>query len=502
MVNSGKIILGRIYTGKIDKKWAEAVLVEGNTIKAVGRKEDILNKHDKDILLINTRGRLILPGFIDCHVHFMMGGALLNSIDFSNSKSKQEFIGQVENYIRINKSEWILGGNWDHMRFEDKQLPNRDWIDSITSEIPLFVTRLDIHMALANSKALELAGINEQTPDPPGGRILRDSSSGKPTGILVDSAMKLVQDLIPKRDVKTLESDLKSALDYAARNGVTSVHDISDVDSLGIYLKFLKEKKLTCRINASFNVSEMDLIKNYYGNETYQDSILKIKAVKAFTDGSLGSHTAWFHEPYSDNPATNGLPTAEMVNGELSKLLTDADKRNYQLLVHAIGDKAVSELIDIYDSIVKENGVKDRRLRIEHLQHMKRKEIERLKRLDIIASMQPSHMYEDCCWCEELIGKARVPEAYTISTLFENGIKVCFGSDWTVADLNPLHGIYSAVTRQTKDGRNPEGWCPEEKISVEQAVTAYTNNAAYASFEENLKGSIEEGKLADLIVLR
>jgi hypothetical protein len=355
-------------------------------------------------------------------------------------------------------------------------------------------------MGLANSYALRLAGINKDTPDPTGGLILRDNS-GNPTGILIDNAITLIKNVIPKPDDTGISKAATSAMDYIKQFGITGIHDITEYNELPVYQKLDEQGLLTCRINSIYPlVNYKDLLDRdihfIHGTEK-----LRCHSLKAFADGSLGSGTAWFSQPYTDQENFSGLPTEPVQNGVLEKLASKADNHKLQLCIHAIGDKANNFVLNLYKNIREINPIWIRRSRIEHAQHLHEKDIELFKELNIIASVQPAHLIEDGVWAERKIGSVRVSQMYAFKSLQDKGIRLCFGSDWTVASINPLLGIYAAVTRRTVDGKNPEGWIPKEKISVEDAIRCYTINNAFASYEENEKGSIEPGKLADFVVL-
>ena len=492
---------GTIFTLNKNNNYAEAMVTIDNKIIFVGNNELAMKVASSDTEIFDFEKRLVLPGFIDSHVHFITGGLSLTQVNLSNCSSKDEFTSAIKKYMEQNTKEWVLGGNWDHHQFDDGHLPNKSWVDPLTEDTPLFLTRIDLHTALVNSKALELANINKDTPNPKGGKIYKDEETGEPTGILVDSAIQLVTDLIPPPTEEDYSAAFKAAVKEAEKEGITGVHDITEKNFLHYYQDAYKENRLRTRINSIQPISHVDSfvklgINNAFGNER-----LKIGSLKAFADGSLGSETAWFFEPYTNNPSTNGLPTDIMNTGKFKEWAINADRNHLQLVVHAIGDKAVSDVLDIFEEIVNTNPKWDRRFRIEHVQHIKEKDIARMKALNVIASMQPSQLYDDGAWAESKVGKARLKGTHAVKTLLENGVKVCLGSDWPVTPLDVIHGIDIAVNRKTKDGKNPDGWIPEEKISVAEAIKAYTIDAAYASFEENIKGSLETGKLADFIVL-
>lgn len=492
-----KIVLNAsIWTGNLDLPKAQAMAISGDTILAIGTNEEINSFKTEKTEIIDADGGFITPGFIDTHVHLMMGGNALLSVELRDARTKEEFKKRIQTYAQtLNQGQWILEGNWDHTLWGG-ELPNKEWIDSFTKEKPVAIYRLDGHMILANSAALKIADITKDTPDLPGGEIIRNSD-GTPTGILKGSNMNVVLNKIPAMSLQEKKHALGAATSYLLSNGVTSVHD---VDSLGTYsaAKDLMESgELAIRIYLAkpLNRWNQDFNMNNENNKW-----LKTGLVKGFVDGSLGSHTAAFEEPYTDKPADRGF----FINteNELYSWAVEADKANLQVTVHAIGDRAIHSLLNIYQRIVKENGKKDRRLRIEHVQHIGKKDIKRFSELGVIASMQPYHAIDDGRWAEGLIGSERIKTTYAFNSLIEAKSTVVFGSDWPVAPANPLDGIYAAVTRRTLDDKNSDGWVPEQKISIEQALKAYTTDAAYASFDEQIKGTLAPGKLADFVILK
>ncbi|MBE2281704.1 MAG: amidohydrolase, partial [Ignavibacteriaceae bacterium] len=452
-------------------------------------------------MCIRDSGKLVLPGLIDNHTHFISGGTYLNGLDLRPAKSIAEFVEILKRYVETHKGKWILGGNWDHEAWEKTDLPIKEWIDPFSENTPILIDRFDGHMALANSYALKLAGINKNTPDPAGGKIEKDPVTGEPTGILKDNAMYLVLAIIPEQSFEENVEALKSALAEARRLGITSVHDITSANDFKVMNKFDKEGALTCRIYTRIPVSQFRNLVNTGIDFNTGSEFLKLGSLKAFADGSLGSSTAWFFEPYFQDPSTSGLPMDIILNDSLSSWAFAADKAGLQLSIHAIGDKANSYILDVFEKIKEVNPEWDRRFRIEHAQHLKKSEIKRFREIGVIASVQPYHCIDDGVWAEKRIGPERIHEAYPIRTLINEGVQVCFGSDWPVAPLNPLWGIYAAATRRTFDDKNPGGWIPDEKITVEEAIKCYTINNAYAGFSENTLGSITTGKFADFIVL-
>ena len=494
-------INGNIYTVDPENPHAESVITEGSKIVFVGTNTDAKQYINDMTEIIDLKGKLMMPGFIDDHVHFISGGFQLLGIDLRTAKSTQQFKEILRNYVHGKEGKWITGGDWDHEAWEVKELPKKEWIDDFTHNTPVFVNRFDGHMALANSYALKLAGIDKNTPDPNGGVIVKDPVTGEPTGMLKDNAMNLVYRFVPDPSEKEYEEALTAALNEAKKNGFTSVQDITYKNDLEVYQKFERENKLTCRIYTRLPVYDCENLINLGFQYNYGNDLIKVGSLKAFADGSLGSSTALFFDPYVQDTTTNGLAMDYVTNGNLKKWALESDKNKLQICIHAIGDSANSLMLDMFDEIEKENPQWDRRFRIEHAQHVKFEDIKRFAKLGVIASAQPYHAIDDGVWAEKRIGPERLKYTYPFKTFLDDGVTLCFGSDWSVAPLNALLGIYAAVTRRTLDDKNPDGWIPEQKISVEDAVKCYTINNAYAAFEENTKGSIEPGKLADFVVL-
>ena len=493
-------INGKVYTVNKEQPLAEAVITQGNKIIFVGSNSDAKKIFDENTEIIDLKGKLMLPGFIDDHTHFISGGQYLLGIDLRGAKSTSEFKSILKNYAEKNPGKWITGGNWDHEAWETKELPTKEMIDEFTKNTPVFIERFDGHMALANSYTLKLAKITKDTKNPSGGLIVKNPQTGEPTGVLKDNAMQLVYSIIPE---PTPEENYKAglrALEEAKENGITSIQDITYKNDLITYQKLLKDKKLTCRIYTRLPIATYKNLVDAGIQYNFGNDFIKLGSLKAFADGSLGSSTAWFFEPYLHDTAT-GLAMDIVINGDLEKWALDADYNKLQISTHAIGDRANAFMLDLYKKIKDRNPRWDRRFRIEHAQHVRFTDIPRFKEIGIIPSCQPYHAIDDGVWAEKRIGPERIKYTYPFKTFLENDIILCFGSDWPVAPLNAIKGIYAAVTRRTLDDKNPGGWIPEQKISVEDAVKCYTINNAYAAFEENIKGSIENGKLADLVVL-
>jgi len=500
-------INGKIYTVNEKQPFAEAVIIEGSKIVFVGSNEEAKKLIDESTKIIDLGGKLMLPGFNDSHLHFISGGNYLLGINLRPAHSKAEFVQIIKDYVKDRKdssknvNRWITGGRWDHEQWKDKILPTKELIDSVTGNIPVFVSRIDGHMGLANSRAIQLAGITKDTPDPEGGLIILDKETGEPTGILKDNAMELVFKIIPNSSLEENVEDALRSIEEAGKLGITSVQDMTQPGELEAYMKILKEGKLTCRIYSITPINKYEDLVNSGITAGCDEAIIKRGALKGYADGSLGASTAWFFEHYAQDTTTFGLPMDIVTNGNLKKWVLDADKNHLQICVHAIGDRANAFMLNLYEEIKKENPGWDRRFRIEHAQHLRESDIPRFSTIGVIASVQPYHCIDDGVWAEKRIGPERIHFTHVYKSLLDNNVKVAFGTDFPVAPLNPLLGIYAAVTRRTVDGNNPEGWIPEQKISVEDAIKCYTLNPAYASFDENKKGSIEVGKLADLVVL-
>jgi hypothetical protein len=497
------LINGRIWTGNKAQPWAEAVASRGERIIAVGSNDDVKKLTDSKTRLIDLRGKLALPGFIDDHTHFIEGGFHLLSVDLRDAATPEEFARRIKDHAaKLPAGRWITGGDWDHERWPGGQLPTKELIDRFTLNNPLAVNRLDGHMCLANSVALRAAGITKETKEPPGGTIVRDAKTGEPTGILKDGARSLIDRVIREPAEVEVDEALKASLAEAARVGVTSIQDITPWRDYEAYKRFRDSGRLTVRVYARTPMSQWKRQADVVAHHGNGDDWLKLGGLKAFMDGSLGSTTALFFEPFNDAPNTSGLMVADNIpEGKLKQNIKDADKAGLQCSVHAIGDRANNILLNYVEEVAKENGPRDRRFRIEHAQHLLAGDIPRFAKLGVIASMQPYHAIDDGRWAEKRIGPPRIKTTYAFRSLLDAGATLVFGSDWYVAPLSPILGIHAAVTRQTLDGKNPRGWVPEQKITVEEAVRAYTSSGAYAEFAEKDKGTLEVGKLADLVVL-
>jgi len=494
---------GMVWTGVSGDPRAGAVAVLGDRILRVGEEDAIASLIGPRTRVVDLRGGLLLPGFIDAHTHFLAGGLALRSVRLRDARTPAEFAARIAAKAReLGPGAWVTDGEWDHEMFNPPELPHRDWIDALTPENPVCVSRLDGHMVLANSAALRAAGITRETPVPPGGEIVRDPRTGEPTGILKDTAADLVFRVVPEPTAADKRIAAELALRQAAEHGLTSVHEMADAGSLEVYQELLRENRLTSRLAVYIPITELDAVTRLRLRSPFGGPWLKLAGLKGFVDGSLGSATAYFYEPYDDAPATAGLLHGQMFpEGIMEERVLAADRAGLQVAIHAIGDRANALLLDIYEKAGRANGPRDRRFRIEHAQHLRQEDIARFGRLGVIAAVQPYHLADDGRWAERKIGARRARTTYAFRSLLSGGAVLAGGSDWTVAPLDPLLGIHAAVTRATLDGRRPGGWVPEEKLSVEEAVHAFTFGGAYAEFAEAEKGTLEEGKLADLVVL-
>ena len=498
---------GKLYTVDKSRPRAEALAVLGDRIVAVGAVSDIDQWRGAGTRLIDAHQHLVLPGFNDAHVHFLAGGLQLDSVQLKDADSPQEFARRIaERARRTTGGEWILGGDWDEEKWSPPQLPTKELINPVTPHTPVFVYRYDGHEALANSVVLKLAGITAKTPDPPGGAIVRDRQ-GNPTGILKDAAMDLATRVMPPLSHDRLVLAAKRALNYAAVLGVTSVQEMANQgEDLGMNIRIYGELEhkgeLTARVYLVQPLERWQDEAKLGIRHAFGSSWLRIGALKMFADGSLGSSTAYFFKPYTDDPKNHGLLSEGMQ--PLSKVrswLMDSDAGALQVCMHAIGDQAISITLDLFADVERARSDSDRRWRIEHAQHLAQPDFERFAKLKVIASVQPYHAIDDGRWAEKRIGPERIKTTYAFRSFLDHGVTLALGTDWTVAPLNPMLTLYAAVTRATLDGINPGGWVPQQKLTLAEAIEAYTMGSAYAEFQENEKGSLTPGKLADIVIL-
>jgi len=493
----------KVWTGDKSLPIAQAVAVLGDRIVAVGSNADTDAWRGPHTKVIDAGGKLLLPGFNDAHVHFVSGGQQLDNVQLNDATSPREFARRIAERAKITpKGEWILGGNWDETKWDPPNIPTKDLIDAATRDTPVFVSRYDGHMGLANSLALKLAGITANTPDPPGGTIVRDAK-GNPTGALKDAATDYIDKVVPELSHDQRMKVVKRALAHAASLGVTSVqHMEASYADIAVYSELLRRGELTTRIYAAPLITHVDDQAKIGIGRAFGGPYLRIGALKAYADGSLGSGTAYFYEPFLNQGNNRGLLSDEMQPLSLMRdRMMKADAAGLQICTHAIGDEGISTILDLYTDVIQAHGDADRRFRIEHAQHMAAKDFERFAQLHVIASVQPYHAIDDGRFAESHIGHDRASRTYAFRTFLDHGVRLAFGTDWEVAPLNPLLGVYAAVTRATLDDKNPNGWFPEQKLTVAEAVEAYTMGSAYAEFQEKEKGSITPGKLADMVLI-
>jgi predicted amidohydrolase YtcJ len=494
------IVNARVWTGNPRQPWASGLAVSGDKILSVGTSAEIakLARSYPRARVIDAEGGMVTPGFIDSHVHFLTGGQQLSSVQLRDARTPEEFTARIKAYAAtVSPGAWITGGNWDHQQWGG-ELPTRSWIDSVTPDNPVWVSRLDGHMALANKLALAAAKVTRTTPEVEGGTIVRDTE-GEPTGILKDNAQSYVNRVEPPNTPEQDDRALAAAMAHVAEKGVTSVHNMGDFSGLAAIERAHAGKSMITRVYQVLPIAQWQRVRDTVAARGRGDEWVRIGGLKGFVDGSLGSHTAAMFAPFTDTPADSGF-LVETEN-DLYRWTSEGDKAGLQMIIHAIGDRAINTQLNIFERVARENGPRDRRFRIEHAQHIAPQDIPRFATVGVIASMQPYHAIDDGRWAEKVIGPERAKTTYAFRSLLDNNAKVAFGSDWFVAPPTPLEGIYAAVTRRTLDDRNPNGWVPEQKVGVEEALRAYTIDAAYASFDEKLKGSIERGKLADIVVL-
>jgi len=468
---------------------AEAVAVFDDRIVAVGSNSKVRKYVSDGTRVVDAKGKSVVPGFVDCHVHMAGFGSFLQTVDLRDAKSIVEVQNKIRDYIAKNSDKpWVLGGRWDHEKFFERRLPNRWDLDAAVKEKPVFLVRVCGHIGVVNSKALELAGITRETVVD-GGKVDLDAS-GEPTGILRENALELVWRAVPKPDLKSMEESCIRACQEAVRFGLTGVHWIVDsADEIRVVQKLCFEGKLPLRVYLGVPARLLDALVNLGLLSGFGDGMVKLGFVKVFADGSLGARTAALKEPYSDDPKTSGMLLH--TQRSLNRLVLKAHKAGLQLAIHAIGDHAIEAVLKAYEKAFKAFPRENHRHRIEHCSVLNPRLIRRIRRLGLIASVQPHFVVSDF-WVFQRVGEKRGRWVYPFKTLMRNGIVVVSGSDSPVEPINPLLGVWAAVAKAN---------FAEEKLSLDEAVRTYTFNAAYASFEEHLKGSIEAGKLADLVVL-
>ena len=491
------VINARVWTGVSARPWAEALAVDSEGhIAAVGTTNAIARLAATTV--VDAHGQMVVPGFIDAHVHFVDGGFALSSVQLRDAMTKAEFIARIRDFARaLPKGAWITNGDWDHTNWGG-ELPRRDWIDSVTRDNPVFINRLDGHMNLANSLALSAAQLSRDTKDIAGGEIVRDAA-GELTGVLKDNALELVFAVIPPPPAALEDRALDTAMAYVASYGVTSVHNMGTFHDVEVFRRAHGTSRQKTRIYAAVPLAEWQRLRDTVAARGRGDDWLRIGGLKGFVDGSLGSHTAAMFDGFTDKPSDKGFFVTPPES--LYARTSGADKAGLQVIVHAIGDRAIATQLDIYDRVAKEDGARDRRFRVEHAQHIGPRDLSRFAKLGVIPSMQPYHAIDDGRWADKVIGADRASRTYAFRSLLDARASLAFGSDWFVAPPRPMEGIYAAVTRRTLDDRNPNGWVPAQKITVEEALRAYTYGGAYAAFDEANRGTLAIGMLADFAIL-
>ncbi|HEX5437815.1 MAG TPA: amidohydrolase [Gemmatimonadaceae bacterium] len=492
------VVNARIWTGSPRRPWADGLAVRGERIAAVGSSAQVRKMVDAGTRIIDARGVMLVPGFIDSHVHFMEGGFQLASVQLRDAATPQEFTARLEAFAgTVPSGSWITGGDWDHELWGGT-LPTHEWIDAATARNPVWINRLDAHMSLANSLAMHAAHVDAQTPDVEGGTIVRDAD-GNPTGIFKDNARRLIDAAVSAPTPEREDAALDAAMHHVAALGVTSVVHMGTWPQLAIFERAHAAGRLITRIYAAVPLDSWARLRDRVAAGGRGDARLRIGLLKGFADGSLGSQTAAFLQPYSSAPHDSGLLVTPP--DALYEWTREADHAGLQVAIHAIGDRAVREVLNIYERAERANGTRDRRFRMEHAQHIAPADLPRFAELQVVASMQPIHAIDDGRWAEKVIGAERIATAYACHSLLAHHTRLAFGSDWNVAPPTPLEGIYAAVTRRTRDGLHPEGWVPEQKIGVDDALRAYTMGGAYAECQEREKGTLESGKLADFVLI-
>lgn len=500
------VINAKIWTVDPQKPEVEALAAWQGRVLAVGTTTEIRALIGPSTVVVDAKGGRVLPGFHDSHVHMLGSGMRLNQVALKDAADAAEFGRRLAEFDRkLPRDRWMLGGDWDHDRAFAGRLPTAADIDQFVSDRPVFLRRYDGHMALANSRALLLTGISEMTPDPSGGEIYRDPKTKKPTGLLRDNAMDLVDKLIPAPSEAEIVEAVRAAVLEAGQVGVTGVVDMDGSGAetrrklFQTYQRMARAGQLPLRVELRWPIAEWNELARLAVRADFGSDYVRIGGVKGFMDGSLGSSTAKFFEPYVNEPTSRGIFVTPRET--LLEQATRADAAGLSIAVHAIGDEANATLLDIFTEVARRNGTRDRRPRVEHAQHLRPQDYPRFAELGVVASMQPYHVVDDGRWAEGRIGSRRCASSYAYRSLLDAGAKVAFGSDWAVAPLSPLLGIDAAVNRQTLDGKHLGGWFPEQRVSVIEAIAAYTIASAYASGQEGMRGSLTPGKFADLVLL-
>jgi predicted amidohydrolase YtcJ len=492
---------GKIFTATQEQNFVEAMAVKAGNIVAVGNNEALFRKYTPaDTTGIDLQGRLVLPGFHDAHLHFWNGAILQRQIDLRGLTSLEAVLEKVKKAVeQTSPGSWIIGRGWDHELWESRQLPDRYALDRLSRHHLIYLKRVDGHAAWVNTAVLDIIHYGVKTQDPPGGKIMRFPNSRELTGILFDTAYDIIDNIIPEPTFTQKYEIVQDALQHANSYGITSITDNSPADLYGVYVEFFKKNQLSVRVNLFVDYNnKLDSLKNYFASLNASPKFLKAGLVKLYADGSLGSRTAYLQEPYEDDPDNTGLPQYPF--NELFEMVRHSDEAGFQVGIHGIGDAGILEILKVYEALEKANPRRQRRWRIEHAQVMDSLGFQKFRQLGVIASMQPSHCITDLRWAEKRIGK-RARFSYAWNSFLEKNISLAFGTDWPVEPLNPMVGLYAAISRQDTLGIPGGGWYPEEKISLEKAVIAYTAGSAYAAKNEGWCGTLQPGRVADFIIL-
>jgi len=508
------VIHGRVYTENPMQPWAQAVAIHGAKIVAVGEDATIERMRGMGTKVINAGGKLVLPGFVDCHIHFIEGSVKLTWVNLEEAKNLADIREMLRAYAAEHPGDgWILGHGWNYGMFAPGKLPDKRDIDDLFPDRAVSLEGFDGHTYWANSKALALAGITRDTPDPPNGKIVRDPGSGEATGALEEAATDLVDRVRPEPTRAEKLLALRAGMKWANQNGITRVHAAGghflsgDFGELDLYDEMRRRGDLSLRVRIAYFLDppalrpqDIDAIEN--ARKKYSGEWISADVVKLRLDGVIESHTAAMLEPYSDDPSLKGSLFWEPEKYKAA--VAELDKRGFQLFTHAIGDYAVRTALDAYENAEQRNHKNDHRPRIEHIETVTAADIPRFGKLGVVASMQPLHSYPDSdtldVWARNA-GPDRASRAWAWKSIADGGGRLAFGSDWPVVTLNPWEGIQTAVTRQTTEGTPKDGFVPEQRLTVEQAAEAYTLGAAFAGRREKTEGSLEVGKLADLIII-
>ncbi len=500
------LVGGKVWTGDRQQPEAEAVAIRRDRILHIGTTAEVRSLAGPGTRVIELHGRRVVPGFNDSHIHLLSGGLSLVQVDLKDAADEAEFGKRLRAFdARLPPGRWILGGNWDHDRTFAGKLPDAALLDRYVPNRPVCIRRYDGHMSLVNTRTLQLAGITAATAEPAGGVIYRQADGKTPSGVLRDNAMGLVERLIPAPSEAEIAEAVQSALALARSQGITTLQDMCGSGSttrrrlMRTLQQLHRAGQLTARIDLRLPLASARELTTLGVEAGFGGDYLTIGGVKGFVDGSLGSSTAKMYEPYLHEPGSRGVWVTP--RGRLLELIGEADRAGLSVAVHAIGDEANAVLLDLFAETARQNGPRDRRFRDEHTQHLRPEDYPRFRELGVIASMQPYHAIDDGRWAEGRIGARRCSSSYAFRSLLDAGARLAFGSDWPVAPLDALAGIDAAVNRRTLDGKQPGGWFPQQRISVVEAVEAYTAGSAFAAFQEKDRGVLKPGMLADLVVL-